>query len=149
MTSEMLGESSPSFDLFISHVWEDRDAVASPLAKALSERGLSIYGDEESVRVGYSIPGEINRRIRCSRSAVTVLSKAYIANRWACHELDQLVYLAMSTGRKIYPVCQKIAADELGGYELFFTTINCLDADEQSIETIADEICRAVSQESK
>jgi len=75
-------------------------------------RGLQVWCDEKELLIGECMAGNINERIRASRAAVTVLSRAYFENRWKLHELKTLVYLTMSTGRKIYPVLHNIA-DEI------------------------------------
>lgn len=147
MLSQNSNDKSPAYDLFISHALEDNEAVARPLAEALVAQGLKVWCDEKELLIGESMASNINERIGSSRAAVTVLSRAYIENKWKLHELNTLVYLAMQAGRKLYPVWHNIAADELEHYKLFFSTVAGLDTREHCITAIADEIYRAVLQD--
>lgn len=141
------GEASPIYDLFISHASEDKDTVARPLEEALSARGVKVWCDKKDLLIGESMASNINERIRSSRSAVTVLTQAYFENKWKSHELNALVYLSMSTGRKLYPVWHNCVSDDCGRYGLFFSVVAGLDTGEHCIDDIADEICQAVSHE--
>ncbi len=145
MPIQLSGASNPRYDLYISHESENNEAVARPLAEALVAQGLKVWCDEKELLIGECMAGNIDERIRASRAAVTVLSRAYIENKWKLHELNTLVYLAMSTGRKIYPVWHNITAGELEPYALFFSVVAGLSTDEHCIESIANEISRAVS----
>jgi len=145
MTSHKLGDKIQCCDLLISHASEDKESVARPLAAALTARGLKVCYDDDGLRIGDSIPNEVNERISASRFAVTVLSRAYIDNRWTEFELDTLVYLAMSTGRRIFPVWHDMVSDDLDRHALFFSTVVGMDTRNHCIEKIAEEIFRAVS----
>ena len=137
-------DNSPGYDLFISHASEDKESVARSLAGSLTARGLAVWFDDKDLRIGESKASNINERITASRAAVTILSRAYFKQKWKRHELDTLVYLTMSSGRKICPVWHNIVADELGPHTLFFSTYAGLDTGDHRIEAIADEIYRSV-----
>ncbi|MEP7216067.1 MAG: toll/interleukin-1 receptor domain-containing protein [Anaerolineaceae bacterium] len=42
-------------DVFVSHASEDKDEVARPLARALSDAGLAVWLDEYELTLGDSV----------------------------------------------------------------------------------------------
>ena len=61
------------WDVFISHVSEDKDDVVRPLATALREQGLAIWYDEFELRIGDSLRRRIDQGIARSAFGVIVL----------------------------------------------------------------------------
>jgi hypothetical protein len=49
------------WEVFISHASEDKDAVVRPFAEALEARGLKVWYDEFTLRVGDSLRQSIDR----------------------------------------------------------------------------------------
>ena len=49
------------WDVFISHAWEDKEAIARPLAKALEARGLRVWFDEFTLSVGDRLRRSIDK----------------------------------------------------------------------------------------
>lgn len=58
-----------TFDVFISHAWEDKDEVVRPLAHALQGSGLSVWYDEFELRIGDSLRRKIDKDWRAAVSA--------------------------------------------------------------------------------
>ena len=52
------------YDVFISHASEDQDAVATPLALALQQRGLSVWLDRLELQLGDSLRQLIDAGLR-------------------------------------------------------------------------------------
>jgi hypothetical protein len=63
---------TPSWDVLISHASEDKDAIARPLADALSEQGISVWFDEMTLRVGDSLRRSIEGGLAKSRFGVAI-----------------------------------------------------------------------------
>ena len=93
--ASLLPERVAKYDVFISHAGEDKDAIVRPLAHALRERGVSVWYDEFSLRVGDSLRRSIDLGISNSRFGLVVLSKPFFAKGWSQYELDGLVSLAV------------------------------------------------------
>ena len=67
-----------------------------PLARALSDGGLSVWYDEFKLRIGDSLRRKIGTGIAKSRFGVVVLSRSFCDKGWTNYELDGLVTHAVS-----------------------------------------------------
>jgi hypothetical protein len=99
-------------DVFISHARQDKDAIARPLAQELMARGYSVWFDEYTLRLGDSLPQEIDRGLASCHFGIVILSSAFFENDWPRRELDGLVAREMSEHAKcILPVRHNITPD--------------------------------------
>ena len=105
-----------SWDAFVSHASEDKDAFARPLAEALQARGLSIWYDEFALTVGDSLRRSIDRGLARSRFGVVVLSPRFFAKEWPQRELDGLVTREINGKKVILPVWHDIDAERIRKY---------------------------------
>ena len=83
-------------DVFISHATEDKDAIARPLARELTARGLSVWFDEYELELGDSLRQKVDEGLWHSRIGVVILSPAFFAKRWTAWELNGLVSRLMA-----------------------------------------------------
>lgn len=97
-----------TWDVFLSHASEDKEAVAIPLAQALQDRGIKVWLDKAELRMGDSLRRRIDRGIRSSRFAAVVLSEAYFAKGWPQYELDGIVQLTVSGQQNLLPIWHEI-----------------------------------------
>jgi hypothetical protein len=105
---------SAKTDVFISHASEDKDAVARPLAEELKRRGFSVWYDEYVLKLGDSLPAEIDRGLANCRFGVVILSPRFFAKKWPRRELDGLAAREVRGGRKvILPVWHDVDAAEV------------------------------------
>jgi hypothetical protein len=104
-------------DLFISHASEDKDAIARPLAQELISRGYSVWFDEYTLRLGDSLPQEIDRGLASCHFGIVILSPAFFEKDWPRRELDGLVAREMSEHAKcILPIWHNITPDKIKQY---------------------------------
>ena len=95
------GLSGPTHDVFISHASEDKDAVARPLAEALTQEGWSVWLDELELKLGDSLSRRIDAALVRSRFGVVILSPAFFAKEWPQRELGGLAARELATGAKV------------------------------------------------
>src|SRR5260370_31793293 len=131
-------------DVFISHAWEDKDAIARPLAEELRKRGLDVWYDEFSLKVGDHLRESIDKGLANSRFGVVILSPHFFAKEWPQYELDGLV--AEEKGRKkkvILPVWHEVSQADV---RKFSPTLAGVKAARSStgFSRVADEICEAI-----
>lgn len=100
-----------SWNAFVSHASEDKDAFARPLADALRAQGLSIWYDEFTLTVGDSLRRSIDRGLARSRFGVVILSPNFFAKEWPQKELDGLVAREVSGKKVVLPVWHDIEAE--------------------------------------
>jgi tetratricopeptide (TPR) repeat protein len=82
----------PTYDVFVSYPWADRDAVPS-LAQALREQGLRVFVDDPEIEDFTRITTTITTSLAASRVLLAYYSKTYPSRR-ACQWELTAVYLA-------------------------------------------------------
>lgn len=92
------------WDVFISHASEDKEAVARPLAKRLSDAGVEVWLDAHTLTLGDSLRQKIDEGLAGSQYGIVVLSPSFFAKQWPQQELDGLYAREMVGGKVILPV---------------------------------------------
>jgi hypothetical protein len=87
-----------SYDVFISHASEDKEAIARPLYTALVARGVSVWFDEMELQIGDGLRRGIERGLSCCRFGIVVLSPHFLEKEWPQRELDALLARETSSG---------------------------------------------------
>lgn len=102
-----------SYDVFISHASEDKDAIVRSLADALTSEGLNVWYDEFTLRIGDSLRQKIDRGLANSRVGLVVLSPAFISKGWTNYELDGIVTRTVSGEQILLPIWHNITKQEV------------------------------------
>ena len=102
-----------SWDVFISHAWEDKESFARPLAKALEAKGLRVWFDEFTLRVGDRLRRSIDHGLVNSRYGIVILSPHFFRKEWPQRELDGLVQRESAGGKVVLPVWHDINAEQI------------------------------------
>ena len=100
--------SMKRWDAFISHASEDTEAVALPLADALTKAGLRVWLDRTELRVGDSLRRKIEEGLAESRFGIVILSKSFLSKDWPQKELDGLMAIEEAGHKVILPVWHEI-----------------------------------------
>src|SRR3989339_377676 len=86
------------WDVFISYSSEDRELVASPLARALQERGLQVWFDQEQLEYGDNLPRLLENGLCQSKIGVVILSASYFSKTFPQEELAALLNREIAGG---------------------------------------------------
>ena len=141
---EIAEDPSADFDVFISHASEDKDDVARPLTKALGQRGLKVWLDEQELTLGDSLSRKIDDGLARSRFGVVVLSQAFFRKDWPQRELEGLVSRETMHGDKvILPVWHGVTKEEVYAKSPPLANRLAVDAD-KGVEVVADQIMGAL-----
>jgi len=133
-----------SWDVFISHAGEDKTSVARPLAQLLGKSGLTIWLDENELRLGDSLDRKIDEGLAQSEFGVVILSKHFFLKGWTKRELAGLVARQVSDGRTlILPVWHGIDKDFILRYSPTLADAVAISTDE-GLDAVADAVLRAV-----
>jgi len=97
------------WDFFISHATEDKQAIAEPLARALTSRGQRVWLDINQVGLGDSLEERISFGINGTLFGVVILSESFFHRYWTMHELDELV----ARRKRIFIVLHNVDRNEL------------------------------------
>jgi hypothetical protein len=94
-----------TYDVFISHASEDKDAIARPLYESLRANGVSVWFDEARLELGDSLRCKIDEGLARCRFGIVILSPHFLEKEWPQRELDGLVARETVSGVKaILPI---------------------------------------------
>lgn len=105
--------SGPNWDVFVSHASEDKDAFARPLADALQAKGLKVWFDESTLRLGDSLRRSIDRGLAQSKFGIVIVSPAFLSKEWPQRELDGLVAREEEGQKVLLPIWHGISATDI------------------------------------
>lgn len=135
------------YDLFVSHASEDKDAVARPLAGALTALGFAVWFDEERLEVGSSLRRTIDVGLAESRYGVVVFSHAFFAKPWPPRELDGLFARELAEDAEIIlPLWHEVDAAFIASEAPLLADRLALGTD-LGIPQIADRLARRLRRE--
>ena len=100
--AEGVNRMAGNFDVFLSHNSQDKPAVRE-LAKALGERGLMVWLDEEQLQPGLNWQPGLEKGIRQSGSAAVLIGGDGLGP-WQDAEMQALLNLAVKEDRPVIPV---------------------------------------------
>jgi hypothetical protein len=102
-----------TWDLFISHASEDKADVADPLAEILRSRGVNVWYDKFTLKIGDSLRRSIDHGLANSRYGVVVLSPMFFEKKWSQDELDGLLSMETPQRTRILPVWHQVTAEQV------------------------------------
>ncbi|MGN0079235.1 MAG: DUF1883 domain-containing protein [Eggerthellaceae bacterium] len=141
-------ESGKTYDVFISHASEDKDAVARPLANALTNVGLSVWYDEFEMRIGDSLRRKIDQGLAHSRFGIVIISRDFIKKGWTNYELDGIVTRTVSGEQVMLPIWHNITRDEVMAYSPTLADKIARNTAVDSVDDIATEIAELIESRS-
>jgi hypothetical protein len=97
-----------TWDVFICHASEDKEAVARPLAVLLERAGARVWLDASTLTLGDSLSQKIDNGLANSHYGVVILSKSFFAKAWPARELSGLVQREIRGRKVILPVWHEI-----------------------------------------
>jgi len=101
------------YDAFISHASEDKYSIVRPIALLLKKKGLKIWYDEFSLKVGDSIRESIDLGLKNSRFGIIIFSKNFIRKKWSIYELNGLTEIDIKRSGVILPIWHNIDKKEM------------------------------------
>jgi hypothetical protein len=135
-----------TYDVFISHASEDKEPFVRKLAHALQQRGLEVWFDEFTLRIGDNLRRKIDTGLRTSRFGVVVLSPSFFEKNWPQYELDGLVTREATDDRQlILPIWHNVELRDVAAYSPSLANKVALDSSKESVEEIASEIAGVVA----
>ena len=127
-----------TWDVFLSHASEDKEAVAVPLRDALTARGVTVWLDKTEMRIGDSLRRKIDAGIRSSRMGIVVLSDSFFGKGWTNHELDGLVTRTVAGEQSLLPIWHGVDASDVRRYSPSLADKVALSTADVDIEQIAE-----------
>jgi hypothetical protein len=128
-------------DAFVCHDSRDKESVVRPLVAALQKRGVHLWYDEFSLRIGDALRESVERGLMESRRCILLVSKNFLQNEgWTSNEFDAIFARETSEGAKlILPVWHLVSADEVMAYSPILKSRFAGRTDE-GMETVAAKL---------
>ena len=129
--------------VFLSHAHEDKQELVRPLAEALRERGLEVWYDEFSMKLGDSLRRSIDRGLKECDRGVVIISPRFMKGQWTRRELDALFAKQADGENAILPVWHEISYEEVHSFSPMLADLVAIRSSE-GVQTIVDRICEAL-----
>lgn len=140
----MPDDEGQTWDVFVSHASEDKQAVAEPLADELRGRGLDVWLDKTELRIGDSLRRKIDYGLAHSTFGVVILSKSFFAKGWPQYELDGIVGMTINGDQRMLPIWHEISRDEIASQSPSLVDRIARNTAVSTIAEIAEEIAQVV-----
>lgn len=127
------------YDVFVSYNHKDAEIVRR-LVEALETHGLTVWYDNESIRVGENFMREIEGALEQSQVFLLVISPDYLSSQWDSFELGVALSRAASAkGSYLLPVLVRpsVLPPPIRRHEV-------LDATELPAEQVAAKVAEVV-----
>ena len=138
------GDTGETWDVFISHAWEDKTDVADPLRDALHSHGVKVWYDKFALGIGDSLRQKIDEGLGRSYFGVVIMSPAFLAKGWTQYELDAIVGRMVAGEQSLLPIWHKLSKAEVMAQSPSLAGRVARNTAEFTVEEIAEEIARRV-----
>lgn len=105
-----------TWDVFIAHASENKENFVLPLANELTERGLKVWYDDFTLRLGDSLRRSIDKGLAESDFGIVVLSPDFFRKEWPQKELDGLAAREAKGDKVILPIWHNVSRDDVEKY---------------------------------
>jgi TIR domain len=134
------GLKNLTYDVFISHATEDKNAFVRPLAEGLTDSGLKVWYDEFELKLGDSLRQSIDNGLAKARYGIVVFSRAFFGKNWPQYELDGLLNRQMDGKKVILPIWHEVTQHEVSSYSPSLADKVAVETSKLSIDAIIKEI---------
>lgn len=135
-----LADDDNSYDVFISHASDDKESIVRSLAEALRSKGLSVWYDEFTLRIGDSLRKKIDAGLAKSRVGLVVISPSFIKKGWTNYELDGIVTRSISGEQILLPIWHEITKQQVMDFSPSLADKVARSTAVHTVEEIAKEI---------
>lgn len=135
------------YDFFISHASEDKDSVVRPLVNALHQKGVTVWYDEFSLKVGDSLRETIDLGLKNSKYGIVVLSESFFLKKWPEYELNSLHNKSMNGKNAILPVWHQVDQSIVSKYSLSLGEKMALSTDKNTPDMLAEKFAKLINQQ--
>ena len=132
--------SNEAYDVFISHASDDKDSIVRSLAEALQGKGLKVWYDEFTLRIGDSLRRKIDAGLARSRVGLVVISPSFINKGWTNYELDGIVTRSVSGEQILLPIWHDITKQQVMDFSPSLADKVARSTATHTVEEIAQEI---------
>ncbi|KAL3739159.1 hypothetical protein ACJRO7_020543 [Eucalyptus globulus] len=102
------------YEVFLSFRGPDtRNDITDYLHTSMIDAGIRAYIDDEELRIGEEISGQLLQAIEQSKISIPIFSKGYADSTWCLRELVKMVESKNTRRHKIMPIFYNVAPSEV------------------------------------
>ncbi|XP_039169423.1 TMV resistance protein N [Eucalyptus grandis] len=106
--------SGYDYEVFLSFRGPDtRNDITDYLHTSMIDAGIRAYIDDEELRIGEEIRGQLLQAIEQSKISIPIFSKGYADSTWCLRELVKMVESKNTRTHKIMPIFYNVAPSEV------------------------------------
>ncbi|KAK3430271.1 hypothetical protein EUGRSUZ_E01799 [Eucalyptus grandis] len=106
--------SGYDYEVFLSFRGPDtRLDIADYLYVSMIDAGIRAYKDDEELRTGEEIGGQLLQAIQHSKISIPIFSKGYADSPWCLRQLVKMVESKNTGGQKIMPIFYNVTPSEV------------------------------------
>jgi hypothetical protein len=137
-------DNAETYDVFVSHAWEDKEAFVNEFVDALIALNVNVWYDIDKIIWGDSMRAKIDEGLRKSRFGVVIISPNYIAEGkyWTKTELDGLFQMESVNGKMLLPIWHNITKKEVMAYSPIIAGKLAMTTASMTPKEIANELFR-------
>lgn len=135
-----------NWDAFVCHASEDKDSFVRPLVGELVGKGLRIWYDEHTLKVGDSLRRSIDQGLADSDYGIVVLSPSFFRKEWPQKELDGLAAREAVDRKVILPVWHGVSRKKVVEYSPTLADRKAVSSS-KGIPYVADELLDVIRPE--
>ena len=129
-----------NYDVFLSFMGEDtRHKFADHLYRALNQKGVRTFRDNEELGRGEDIAPELLKAIEESRICLIVLLENYARSKWCLDELAKIMDCRQKMAKLVFPIFYHVepfhVRGQTGSYEEAFE-MHEKNADQEGMQKI-------------
>jgi hypothetical protein len=133
-----------SWDIFISHASEDKDAFVDPLAHRLRQLAVRVWYDRFVLIPGDRLSEKIAEGLAQSRCGLLIISRAFIGKPWTRYEMSGLVNRFVEDNARLIPVWLGVTRADVVQLNPALADLLSISATPNNVESCALEILRTV-----
>lgn len=152
-TSNNINSISPNqhitkkeYDLFVSHSSEDKEDFVKEFVNLLKEKGLSVWYDDDILKIGHNLRKRIDFGIKNSNFAVVIFSEDFLKSKWTNYEYDN-IFLDFYDKEKVLPILHDLTIEELKEFDGSIPMIRALSTKKYTLDEIVQEIIERLNEE--
>jgi len=125
------------YDLFISHANKDKLTYVNDLYQALSQLGINIFYDKDSISWGDNWKKKIFEGTETAEFAIIVISEKFFGREWTEKELHEFLSRQNDSGQKIIlPLLLDVTQEQLKNKYPQLEDIHCLNTKDYDFDNI-------------
>lgn len=135
-------DEEEEYDVFVSHVWEDKESFADEFVSELESLGIKVWYDTKKMKWGDSMRAKIDQGLRKSKFGVAILSPSYIAEGkyWTKAELDGLFQMESINGKTLLPIWHELTKKEVMNFSPIIASKLAMSTAMLTPKEIAEEL---------